>query len=116
MQKQTLKEVRAVFVDGKPYQKHPDGSLTPLKGKTNWKKLDAMSDAAVTAAAEADPDARPFTDEEWAAAEVVTPSKKPVTLRLDQDVLAFFKSRGTGYQTRINAILREYMRTHKKAG
>lgn len=89
MQKQTLKEVRAVFVDGKPYQKHPDGSLTPLRGKTNWKKLDAMSDVAVTAAAEADPDARSFTDDEWAAAEVVTPSKKVVTLRLDQDVLAF---------------------------
>jgi uncharacterized protein (DUF4415 family) len=39
----------------------------------------------------------------------VTPVKKPVALRLDADVLAWFKKDGDGYQTRINAALREYM-------
>ena len=35
--------------------------------------------------------------------------KAPVSIRLDQDVLEWFKSQGKGYQTRINALLRAYM-------
>ena len=35
--------------------------------------------------------------------------KKQITLQLDTDVLAWFKSLGKGYQTRINAVLRRYM-------
>ena len=37
------------------------------------------------------------------------PLKKPVTLRLDADVLAWFKKKGSGYQTRINRTLRKVM-------
>jgi len=37
------------------------------------------------------------------------PIKKPVTIRVDADVLAWLKSRGKGYQTRINKLLREAM-------
>ena len=37
------------------------------------------------------------------------PLKKPVTLRLDADVLAWFKKKGRGYQTRINRALRRFM-------
>ncbi len=40
--------------------------------------------------------------------------KKSVQIRLDSDVLAFFKSFGPGYQTRINSVLREYMLRAKK--
>lgn len=39
--------------------------------------------------------------------------KKQVTLRLDADVLEWFRAHGKGYQTRINALLREYMNAHK---
>ena len=39
--------------------------------------------------------------------------KKAVSIRLDQDVLDFFKAAGRGYQTRINAILRSYMEARK---
>jgi uncharacterized protein (DUF4415 family) len=42
------------------------------------------------------------------------PIKKPVTLRLDADVLAWFKTEGRGYQTRINRALRTVMRSEKK--
>ncbi len=41
------------------------------------------------------------------------PIKKQVTLRLDADLLAWFKDQGNKYQTRINAALREFMETHK---
>ena len=42
------------------------------------------------------------------------PVKKQVTLRLDADLLEWFRSQGKRYQTRINAVLREYMETHRK--
>ena len=43
-------------------------------------------------------------------------NKQQVTLRLDADVLSFFKETGRRYQSRINAALREYMNTHRNAG
>ena len=42
------------------------------------------------------------------------PLKKPVTLRLDADVLAWFKKKGRGYQTRINRALRGFMMEQRK--
>ena len=60
-----------------------------------------------------------WSDEEFAAAIArrglePTPPKKQVTLRLDADVLEWFKSQGKGYQTRINALLRSYMEVHQR--
>ena len=72
---------RAVLVDGKPYQKKADGSLVPLKGKTNWKLLDRMTSKQVEAIAAADKEGAPMTDEEWAKAEITTPHKVSVGLR-----------------------------------
>jgi len=77
-------------------------------------------DAAITAAAMADPDAPPFTDAEW---EEVKPlvrrgrplgsgSKTQVTLRLDVEVLEKFRASGDGWQTRINEALKSWVRTH----
>jgi uncharacterized protein (DUF4415 family) len=40
-------------------------------------------------------------------------NKQQITLRLDADLLAFFKSTGRRYQSRINAALREYMNSHR---
>lgn len=82
----------------------------------------AEEDAAITAAAMADPDAIPLTDSEW---ERVKPSLRrggrPVSenpkvftgIRLDPDILEAFKSSGRGWQTRINAALREWLATHR---
>ena len=44
------------------------------------------------------------------------PIKKPVTLRLDADVIAWFKKSGRGYQTRINRALRKLMKDEMKEG
>ena len=49
---------------------------------------------------------------DWSGAAIgrfYRPVKKPVTLRLDADVLAWFKAQGSPYQTAINRVLREYM-------
>jgi uncharacterized protein (DUF4415 family) len=44
------------------------------------------------------------------------PVKQQITLRIDADLLAWFRSLGEKYQTRINEALREYMDSHRKAG
>ncbi|MHB8405675.1 MAG: BrnA antitoxin family protein [Gammaproteobacteria bacterium] len=44
------------------------------------------------------------------------PVKQQVTLRLDADILAWFRSRADKYQTGINAALREYVANHRKVG
>jgi len=49
----------------------------------------------------------------WTNAVVVRPERKSqITLRLDADILDWFKSQGKGYQTRINAVLRAYKKAH----
>jgi uncharacterized protein (DUF4415 family) len=56
-----------------------------------------------------------YLPEEWAG--MYKPVKKPVTLRVDADVLAWFQRGGRGYQTRINRALRKVMANErKKAG
>ena len=42
------------------------------------------------------------------------PRKQQLTLRLDGDVLRWYKEQGPGYQTRINALLRAYMEEHRR--
>ncbi|MDR3568239.1 MAG: BrnA antitoxin family protein [Syntrophobacteraceae bacterium] len=84
-----------------------------VERETDWEKLRSMSDAEVHAAIESDPEARPTDEEFWQDAEVVLPQRKQVvTMRIDADVLEWFR-RQPGYQTRINAILRTYMKAHK---
>ncbi len=84
-------------------------------GETDWTRLDALSDIEILEAARADPDALPTSAEDWTQAKLVLPpGKEPVTLRLDRDVLAWFRGRGRGYQTRINAVLRAFMEARGK--
>ena len=52
---------------------------------------------------------------DWERAVLVPPRKKLVSIRLDADVLEFFRSEGRGYQTRMNAVLRHYMETAKRS-
>jgi putative transcriptional regulator len=61
--------------DGNLVQVLPDGSTRPLEDRTDWSRVDAMTDEQVHAAAIADPDARPMTDEEFARAKRVPRSK-----------------------------------------
>jgi len=44
-----------------------------------------------------------------------TARKSQVTLRIDADVLEWFRAKGTGYQSQMNAILRAYKEAHEKA-
>src|ERR1700719_5243433 len=79
------------------------------KGKTDWARVDALTDADIAKAIANDPDAVPI-DIDWSdAVLVIPPKKKAISIRVDEDVLDYFKREGEGYQRRINAVLRSYM-------
>lgn len=79
---------------------------------TDWNKLRGMSAASIRKGIEADADAHPTDEAFWKDAKVVLPNRKVVvTMRLDADLLEWFRQQ-RGYQTRINAILRTYMKAH----
>jgi uncharacterized protein (DUF4415 family) len=77
--------------------------------KTNLKELLELSEDEVMAAASSDPDALPTDSAFWADATLVMPkNKEQITLKLDADVIQFFKAGGKGYNTRINAVLKSF--------
>ena len=85
------------------------------KGKTDWARFDAITDAEVEAAIANDPDWADFKDIDWSdAVLVMPPRKKAISIRVDEDVLDFFKREGEGYQRRMNAVLRSYMQQKSK--
>jgi uncharacterized protein (DUF4415 family) len=84
------------------------------KGKTDWARVDALTDEDIARAVANDPDAVPI-DIDWSdAVLVVPPRKQAISIRVDEDVLNFFKKEGDGYQRRINAVLRSYMQQKAK--
>ncbi|SRR5712691_7766002 len=89
-----------------------------MKSRTDWARVAALTDEDIERAVAEDPDAAPFwTEEDWKNARVVWPQgKAPVTLRLDKDIIAWFKGQGRGYQTRINAVLRAFVEAQKPRG
>ena len=63
-----------------------------------------------------DPENGPWTEAQLRSAELVLPGegpKVPVSIRLDREVIEFFKRQGPGYQSRINAVLRAFVRTQR---
>jgi uncharacterized protein (DUF4415 family) len=89
------------------------GKLAP--GQTDWKRVRDTTDEEIEAAIRDDPDWADFADVDWSKAVIVVPKKKQaISIRLDEDVVDFFKAQGEGYQTRINAVLRHYMDSTKK--
>jgi len=87
-------------------------SATSRKSQTDWARVDALKDEQI------DFSDTPEIPAEMFARAVVrrglkpVPRKAQITLRVDSDVLEWFKKRGPGYQTKVNALLRAYMEAH----
>jgi uncharacterized protein (DUF4415 family) len=82
------------------------GSITLTKSRR--KELEALKTRPIDLS---DPDAPEITD--WRVAErgqFYRPIKQQITLRLDMDIVAWFKAQGGKYQSHINAALRDYIR------
>lgn len=83
-----------------------------MKGETDYARLDSMTDEEIAGAVAGDPDAATL-DTDWTKARIVLPpGKQNVTLRIDRDVLDWFRASGKGFHTRMNAVLRAYMEAH----
>jgi uncharacterized protein (DUF4415 family) len=86
--------------------------LASMDDKSDWERVEAFTDEDIERAIADDPDAAPVLDEAfWRNAEILDPrhGKTTVTMRVDDDVLDFFKRGGPGYQSRMNAVLRAYV-------
>ncbi|EAN8329656.1 hypothetical protein EOY42_26290 [Salmonella enterica] len=79
--------------------------------KARLEKLAAMPDDLIDYS-----DAPYKPDAVWMKAGKIPEPKKQVTLRLDADVLDYFRHAGNRYQTHINAVLRSYVEAHKTRG
>lgn len=84
------------------------------ESRTDWKRVKAMPQAEVERLADAEDGPLP---EGWeSTVRIGLPSdKKDVHMRLDADVLAWFRSHGRGYQTRINNVLRAFVEVRRRA-
>lgn len=86
-----------------------DATRRKSEGKTDWERLRREEAAGIEP--ERDPDEGEF---DWSRVQVTMPrSKQAISVRLDADVLEFFRGQGKGYQTRINAVLRSYMKAQQ---
>ncbi len=83
----------------------------PRNLQRELKELEALPDEEIDFT-----DIPEITDADWRnrrAGLFYRPLKAAVTIRLDADLLAWFKRQGRGYQTRINRVLREYFASHR---
>jgi uncharacterized protein (DUF4415 family) len=89
-------------------------TFSAYKGKTDWARLRAMTEKEIERNARQDPDSLLLEDCDMSTLKVfVPPQKRLVSLRVDSDVLEWFRKKGKGYQTRINAVLRAYVNAQK---
>ena len=90
----------------------------PSRGRADLVRLREMTEAEIESTSP--PDLANLPEGFWERAEVVTPPpKEAISMRVDQDVLEWFRSQGPRYQTRMNAVLRSYMdaiRSHSGRG
>ena len=82
--------------------------------RTDWRRVDALRDRDIDLS-----DTPEITPEMFARAIVrkglkPVPRKMQLTLRLDDDVVSWFRAQGRGYQTRINAVLKAYKEAHQQ--
>jgi uncharacterized protein (DUF4415 family) len=80
--------------------------------KTNWERLATMPDSKIDVS-----DVSELGNDFFANATLRLPEpKKAISLRIDSDILDWYRKRGTGYQTVMNAVLRLYMQAKRPTG
>lgn len=89
-----------------------DEMLRRGEDRSNDERLAALTEAEL----EASIDIEEEGEIDWDTLQTTLPLPKPLaTVRLDREVIDWFRASGPGYQTRINAVLRSYVETQKKA-
>jgi uncharacterized protein (DUF4415 family) len=92
--------------------------LNQIESKTDWDRVRDLTDEEIEQSVKEDPDTT-LLDAEWfETAQFVVPTaeKQRITIRLDEDIVEYFKREGKGYQSRINAVLKAYVLAQKMEG
>ena len=85
----------------------------PERGRADLPRLRRQTEEEI--ARTSPPELADLPADFWEDARVVTPPpKEAISIRLDEDVLEWFRAGGPGYQTRMNAVLRSYMKAMKE--
>ncbi len=94
--------------------KQIQAKIARAEDRTNWDKVDAVTGAKLEASIRADvDDIRGEPD--WTQAVIGIPAPKDhINIRIDHDVLQWFRSNGKGYQTLINNVLRAFVQTRQQ--
>jgi uncharacterized protein (DUF4415 family) len=83
------------------------------ESRTDWAKLDSTSERRLHASIEKDPDDIGGALDWTRAVKGVPPRKAAIKLRIDADVVSWFKGTGKGYQTRMNNVLRAFVESRR---
>ena len=84
------------------------------ESRTDWARFDATTEAELEASIAADPD-DVHEAPDWGQAVLgLPPRKEHINIRIDADVLAWFRQTGRGYQTRINNVLRAFVESRRR--
>ncbi len=79
--------------------------------RTDWAYVDSLTEEELEASIDYEEEGYPI----WETLRAIPdPRKQQITLRLDPEIIEFFKAEGPGYQTRMNAVLRNYMQAKAK--
>jgi uncharacterized protein (DUF4415 family) len=84
--------------------------------RTNWDKVDAVTGVKLDASIGADTD-EAQGEPDWTKTVAGIPARKDhINIRVDHDVLEWFRSNGKGYQTLMNNVLRAFVQTRQQRG
>jgi uncharacterized protein (DUF4415 family) len=84
--------------------------------KTDWARVETMTDEDIERAIADDPDWADFRKIDWSKAKMVNSEvKNSTSVTIDKDVIDFFQAAGKGYQARINAVLKDYVAEQKRS-
>jgi uncharacterized protein (DUF4415 family) len=112
--------VRAKLENGKAMIQQPDRTFREAEAKTDWERVSATTNAEVEASAQADTGAPPPDEEFWRTVRVVMPepriAKRHQGMRLDAEIIDWFKAQGPGWRTRMNAVLKSFVEAQKRRG
>jgi len=107
------------MADGEDIRRHSasEPGPTPARGesRSDWARVRGMTEADLEQSVENDPDWKDVPANWHDTALPVRPGpKKLISLRIDEDIVEWFRASGPGYQTWMNAVLRAYVMEQKK--
>lgn len=86
----------------------------PSRGRADFDRMRGMSEADIERTSP--PELANLPPDFWDSARMVPPVlKEPISIRVDEDVLAWFRKKGPRYQSRMNAVLRSYVEAKRGA-